>query len=106
MTEPSAQKTSIDNSPMRMVAAAPAPLVVTLNEAARMIGLCVKVTREKFDKGEIRAYREGKVWRVRVAELNAYITRREKGRLKDPKLPERNSGGKFVAGGPAPLLEQ
>lgn len=93
------------NSPVR-IAAAPAPLVVGLKEAAKMIGLCDKVTAKKFESGDIRAYQEGKAWRVRVAELNAYIKRRENAHLKKPKLPGRSGEGRFVAGGETPLLEQ
>jgi excisionase family DNA binding protein len=52
-------------------------LAVDLNEAARMIGVCTATIRREVNRGRLRAVRVGRLYRVRVAELNAYLKRQE-----------------------------
>lgn len=53
-------------------------LVVDVKEAARMLGICTKTLRREVNRGELAAVRIGKAVRIRVAELHAYLKRKEK----------------------------
>ena len=45
---------------------------------ARMLGICTKTVRREIDRGELSVVRIGKAVRVRVAEVHAYLKRKEK----------------------------
>ena len=53
-------------------------LAVSLKEAAQMLGVHVKTVKREIDRGNLRALKIGKVWRVRVAEIEAYLKRKER----------------------------
>ena len=49
------------------------PLAVDLPEAAHMLGVCTETIRREINRGRLRAFKIGRVWRVRITELNAYM---------------------------------
>jgi excisionase family DNA binding protein len=53
------------------------PLAVDLPEAAGMLSVCVKTLRREIYRGNLKALRIGRVWRIRVPELHAYLKRCE-----------------------------
>ena len=53
-------------------------LVVDVQNAAKMLGVCTKTLRREIERGELGALRIGKAIRIRVAELQAYILRKER----------------------------
>jgi excisionase family DNA binding protein len=53
------------------------PIVVDLQEAATMLRCCQATIRREIGRGNIRAFRLGRVWRIRIAELQAYLKRLE-----------------------------
>src|SRR5262245_26300242 len=53
------------------------PLAVDLLQAAQLLNVCVKTLRREICRGKLNALRIGRVWRVRVSELNSYLTRLE-----------------------------
>lgn len=55
-----------------------APLAVDLAETARMLSVSVKTVRREIDRCKLRAFRIGRVRRVRVAEIEAYLRRQER----------------------------
>ena len=59
------------------VAIHPTALAVDLATAAGMLGICTATVRREIDRGKLRAVRIGRVYRVRVAELHAYLKRLE-----------------------------
>jgi excisionase family DNA binding protein len=54
-----------------------AALAVDLPEAAHMLNVCVKTLRREICRGNLKALRIGRVWRVRLVELDAYLKRCE-----------------------------
>lgn len=52
-------------------------LAVDLPEAARLLSVSVRTVRREIDRGHLRAVRIGRVWRVRLSELDAYLKRME-----------------------------
>jgi excisionase family DNA binding protein len=52
-------------------------LAVDLDTAAQMLGVCTATIRREIDRGRLRAVKIGRVYRVRVAELHAYLKRQE-----------------------------
>ena len=63
--------------PLNPSAQANAPLAVAIPEAAVLLGVSVRTVRREIDRGNLRAVRIGRVWRIRVAELHAYLKRLE-----------------------------
>jgi excisionase family DNA binding protein len=56
---------------------APAPIAVDIYTAAKMLAVCHVTVRREIERGELRAVKIGRVWRIRVAELHAYLKRKE-----------------------------
>lgn len=54
-----------------------AALAVSLQEAAELIGVHVNTVRREINRGNLAAVRIGRVLRVRVAEIHAYLKRNE-----------------------------
>lgn len=52
-------------------------LAVSLQEAADLIGVHVNTVRREINRGNLAAVRIGRVLRVRVAEIHAYLKRNE-----------------------------
>ena len=52
-------------------------LAVDMKQAASMLGVSVKTIRREINRGKLRALQVGRVWRVRVAEIEAYMKRSE-----------------------------
>jgi len=52
-------------------------LAVDLKNAASLVGVSVKTIRREINRGNLRALQIGRVWRVRVAEIEAYLKRLE-----------------------------
>jgi excisionase family DNA binding protein len=55
----------------------PAPIAVSIPTAAKMLNLCHVTIRREIERGELKAVRIGRVWRIRIAELHAYLKRKE-----------------------------
>ena len=53
------------------------PKAVDLARVANMLSVSVKTIRREIDRGELRALRIGRAWRVRVTEIDAYLKRKE-----------------------------
>lgn len=58
----------------------PKALAVTLAEAGELLGVNKKTVLREIHRGHLRGLKVGSMWRVRVAELEAYLKRREEGR--------------------------
>lgn len=54
------------------------PLAVNIREAAEMIGVSPQTVQREIDRGNLRALKVGRQWRVRLSELNAYLERQER----------------------------
>lgn len=54
-----------------------AALAVSLQDAADLIGVHVNTIRREINRGNLAAVRIGRVLRVRMTELNAYLKRCE-----------------------------
>lgn len=54
------------------------PLVVDLAGAAKMLGVSVKTVRGLIRRGELRALKIGRVWRVRIREIDDFLKRQER----------------------------
>jgi excisionase family DNA binding protein len=52
-------------------------LAVDLNEAASLLGVSVTTIRREINRGNLLALRIGRVFRIRIAELHAYLKRAE-----------------------------
>jgi excisionase family DNA binding protein len=53
------------------------PMAVDIKGAAQALSVSDDTVRREIDRGKLRAVRIGRVWRVRVAELEAYLKRCE-----------------------------
>lgn len=51
------------------------PLAVDIPEAATLLSVSTKTIRREIDRGRLPALRIGRVWRIRIAELKAYLVR-------------------------------
>ena len=53
------------------------PLAVNIREAAEMIGVSSQTVQREINRGNLRALKIGRQWRVRIVELSAYLERQE-----------------------------
>jgi excisionase family DNA binding protein len=53
------------------------PLAVGIAEAARLVSVSDDTIRREIDRGRLRAAKIGKIWRIRVKELEEYLKRSE-----------------------------
>jgi len=53
------------------------PLAVTLDEAGKMLGVCGRTVLREIERGHLKGLKVGHQWRVRLAELQAYLKRQE-----------------------------
>ena len=53
-------------------------LAVDLREAGDMMSVCAKTVKREIKRGRLRGLRVGRVWRVRKAEIKAYLERQER----------------------------
>ena len=53
-------------------------LAVGLKEAARMLDVSAKTVSREIARGNLRALKIGKLWKIRVVELDSYLKRRER----------------------------
>lgn len=52
-------------------------LAVDLKNAANLLGVSVKTVRREISRGKLRGLQIGKVWRVRIEEIESYLKRLE-----------------------------
>lgn len=52
-------------------------LAVDIREAGAMLGVSAQTVQREIDRGNLRALKIGKQWRIRITELNAYLERLE-----------------------------
>ena len=55
----------------------PKAIAVSIREAAEMVGVCSMTLKREIDRGHLRGLKVGRMWRVRVAELESYLKRSE-----------------------------
>ncbi len=60
-----------------MTEVTPPTLVVSLERAAKMLGICKRTLERERDRGELRCLRIGRHWKVRMGEIHAYLRRLE-----------------------------
>ncbi len=48
---------------------------VSLKEAGRILGVCVRTVRREIDRNKLRAFRAGRLWKIRMTELRRYMER-------------------------------
>ena len=65
------------NPGVRSVSAGLPVMAVDINQAAQMIGVSDDTIRREIDRGRLRAVKIGRVWRIRMSELEAYLRRCE-----------------------------
>jgi excisionase family DNA binding protein len=53
-------------------------LAVDLREAGEMMGVCAETVKREIGRGRLRGMKIGRVWRVRVSEIEAYMERQER----------------------------
>jgi len=53
------------------------PLIVSLIEAAKMLGSCKRTIERERDRGRLKCLRLGRHWKVRITEIHAYLRRLE-----------------------------
>lgn len=53
-------------------------IAVDAATAAEMLGICTRTLFAEMDRDNIRGFRIGRAWRIRVEEINNYIARQEK----------------------------
>lgn len=46
---------------------------VSLRQAARILGVCVRTVRREIDRGKLLAIRVGRSLRIRMSELRRYM---------------------------------
>ena len=56
----------------------PARLAVDLATAGAMMGVCAMTVKREIERGKLRGMKIGRVWRVRVKEIEAYMERQER----------------------------
>lgn len=54
------------------------PLAVDIATVALMLGMSVKTVRREIDRGNMHAFKIGRRWRVRIAEVEDFLRRQEK----------------------------
>jgi excisionase family DNA binding protein len=52
-------------------------MAVDLHVAARLLNVSVKTVRREINRRKLRALQIGRIWRVRVSEIDAYLKRLE-----------------------------
>lgn len=48
---------------------------VSLREASRLLGVCVRTIRREIDRGRLAAFRVGRNLRIKTSELQRYMER-------------------------------
>lgn len=46
---------------------------VGLSGAAKILGVCVRTVRREIDRNKLRAFRTGRLWKIRMSELRRYM---------------------------------
>lgn len=46
---------------------------VSLKEAGRILGVCVRTVRREIDRGKLAAFRVGRNLRIKLSELRRYM---------------------------------
>jgi excisionase family DNA binding protein len=46
---------------------------VGLSRAAKILGVCVRTVRREIDRGKLRAFRAGRLWKIQMSELRRYM---------------------------------
>jgi len=63
----------------------PKPLILTADEAAKLLGICRRTLSKKSADGQIPHFKIGKIVRFHLSELRTYIERSEGGvQNRDP----------------------
>ncbi len=52
-------------------------LAVDIVDAAKLIGVSDDTIRREIDRGKLKGVKIGRVWRIRITELEAYLRRCE-----------------------------
>jgi len=52
-------------------------LAVDIHEAGRILGVCARTIRREIDRDNLKAFKVGRVWRVRITAIGEYMARLE-----------------------------
>jgi excisionase family DNA binding protein len=71
---------ALDNGGAEAVSVKPVPgdierECVSLREASRLLGVCVRTIRREIDRGRLSAFRVGRNLRIKLSELQRYMER-------------------------------
>ena len=66
-----------DNKECERASQDPARLAVDLHEAGRMMAVHHRTVLREIRRGKLRGLKIGRLWRVRVGEIEAYLKREE-----------------------------
>ena len=69
---------AVQDKPAPAVQLGRAVLAVDIIQAAKLIGVCDDTIRTLINRHQLRAARVGRVWRVRVSEIENFLRRCEK----------------------------
>jgi excisionase family DNA binding protein len=62
----------------------PSPRLLTVNDAAKILGCSIKTVYRRIDAGEIKAVRDGGRWKIPRDELDRYVARLERPGARRP----------------------
>jgi excisionase family DNA binding protein len=65
------------SGPIPLSCSPPGAVAVDLEQAGAMVGVSGKTIRREIERGNLRGLKIGRQWRVRMAELHAYVKRQE-----------------------------
>jgi excisionase family DNA binding protein len=52
---------------------------ISLRDASRLLGVCVRSVRREIERGRLSAFRVGRSLRIRMSELKRYVERESMG---------------------------
>ncbi len=55
----------------------PKAIAVSIREAAEMVGVSLKTLMREIHRGNLRGLKVGRMWRVRIVELESYLRKSE-----------------------------
>ena len=69
----SAQPAASERNAKRNTPGSKPPLAVTIFQAADMLNVSTKTIRREINRGNLKATRVGRVWRIRITAIEAYL---------------------------------
>jgi excisionase family DNA binding protein len=74
------------------------PIAVDIDQAARLLSSSSKVVRNYIRDGSLVAFKLGRSWTIRIAEIERFVKQQEKlAQLRQPGLNKpRDNSGRFA----------